>query len=148
MLLKIAMRSIRRHKRRTVFSAITIAVGMLFFIAMDSIMAGMDRGAIDNMVALKTGALRLQTPEFAAEQDALPLRAGIRGYDSLRTMVLKDKRVKGVTGRTRFIGQMSIYTDMKPIIGTVIFPATDSTVFSLPRYIPALCKCVQSGGPP
>lgn len=135
MLLKIALRNIRRHKRRTFFSAVTIAVGMLFFIAMDSIMSGMDRGAIDNMVALKTGAIRLQTSEFAAEQDALPLRAGIDGYDSLRTVVLKDRRVKGVTGRTRFIGQISIYTEMKPIIGTVVSPATDSTVFSLTDYI-------------
>jgi ABC-type lipoprotein release transport system permease subunit len=135
MLLKIALRNLLRHKRRTFFSAITIAVGMLFFIAMDSIMAGMDRGAIDNMVALRTAAIRLQTRQYAEEQDALPLKYGIDNFESIRSNLLKDKRIKGVTGRTRFIGQMSIYTDMKPIIGTVIEPATDSTVFSLRDYI-------------
>ncbi len=135
MLLKIALRNLLRHKRRTFFSAITIAVGMLFFIAMDSIMAGMDRGAIDNMVALRTAAIRLQTSEYAEEQDALPLKYGVDNFASIRKELLEDKRIKGVTGRTRFIGQMSIYTDMKPIIGTVIEPATDSTVFSLRDYI-------------
>lgn len=135
MLLKIALRNLLRHKRRTFFSAITIAVGMLFFIAMDSIMAGMDRGAIDNMVALRTAAIRLQTSEYAEEQDALPLRYGVDNFASIRSELLKDNRIKGVTGRTRFIGQMSIYTDMKPIIGTVIDPAADSTVFSLRDYI-------------
>ena len=135
MLLKIALRNIRRNKRRTFFSAITIAVGMLFFIAMDSIMAGMDRGAIDNMVALKTAAIRLQTEQYAEEQDALPLKYGIGNFDSIRRELLKDKRISGVTGRTRFIGQMSIYTDMKPIIGTVIDPVSDSTVFSLRDYV-------------
>ena len=108
---------------------------MLLFIVMDSIMAGMDRGAIDNMVALKTAAIRLQTPQYAEEQDALPLKYGIGSFDSIRAVLLEDKRIKGVTGRTRFIGQMSIYTDMKPVIGTVIDPATDSTVFTLREYV-------------
>jgi putative ABC transport system permease protein len=135
MLFKIALRNISRHRRRTFFSAITIAAGIFFFIVMDSIMAGLDRGAIDNMVALTTGAIRLQTHEYAAEADAFPLREGVAGYDALRATALENPKVKGVTGRTRFIGQLSIYTDMKPIIGTVIDPATDSTVFTLKNYV-------------
>lgn len=43
MLWKIAFRNILRHKRRTVFSALTIMVGMTFFIFMDSLLTGMDR---------------------------------------------------------------------------------------------------------
>jgi putative ABC transport system permease protein len=135
MLFKIALRNISRHRRRTFFSAITIAAGMFFFIAIDSIMSGLDRGAIDNMVALTTAALRLETPEYAAERDAVPLRAGVPMYQQLRDSILHDKRVKGVTGRTKFIGQLSIYTDMKPVAGTVIDPATDSTVFTLREYV-------------
>jgi ABC-type lipoprotein release transport system permease subunit len=135
MLLKIALRNLLRHRRRTLFSAITIAVGILFFIVMDSTLLGMDRGAIDNMISLTTGSIKLQTPAYAAEQDALPLRSGIEKFGALRERILHDKRVKGVTGRTRFIGQLSIYSDMKPIIGTIITPATDSTVFTLTKYI-------------
>lgn len=135
MLLRIALRTLQRHRRRTFFSAITIAFGIMFFIVMDSMLAGMDRGAIDNMIALTTGAIRLQTPEYAAHQDALPLRYGHVNYARLRETVRSIPHVKGVTARTRFVGQLSIYTETKPVIGTVIDPATDSTVYALGEYI-------------
>ncbi|MCX7726947.1 MAG: ABC transporter permease, partial [Chitinispirillaceae bacterium] len=135
MLLKIAFRNIIRHKRRTFFSAITIAVGIIFFIIMDSIMAGMDRGAIDNMIAFKTGALRIQTKQYSAEKDAFPLKYGVENYDEIRSFLSLYKKIKGVTYRTPFLGILSNYSGNKTIIGTVIEPATDSTVFNLPKYI-------------
>jgi len=124
-----------RHRRRTFFSALTIASGMLLFITMDSMLAGMDRGAIDNMIALTSAALRIRTPEYAAEQDALPLDYGHKNVAEITSFLKNRPQVKGVAPRTRFIGQLSVEGDLKPVVGTVIDPAADSTVFSLVESI-------------
>jgi len=135
MLWKIALRNIMRHKRRTIFSGITIAFGMLFYIFIDSVMAGLDRGAIDNMIELSTAAIKIQTPRYLEDQKALPLKHGVENGDAVRRSLASEKRVRGITPRAGFLGQLSIYTETTPVMGTVIDPRTDSTVFSLHDYV-------------
>jgi len=135
MLFTIAFRNILRHRRRTILSAITIAAGMLVFIFMNSLLTGADRAAIDNLISLNTAALKIQTQRYQNEQKTLPLTDGIANADSLRLKLLTDKRVKGATPRTRFLGQLSNYADAVPVIGIAIDERTDSTVFSLSRCI-------------
>jgi putative ABC transport system permease protein len=133
--LTIALRNITRHKRRTITSAITIAVGLMFFTFMDSVMAGLDRGGIDNMIELTTSAVKVYTKEYAEDKEAFPLKHGIDELEKLRRTLSADERVVGVAPRTRFTGQVSNYSESVPVVGTVVEPRADSTVFSLVRYL-------------
>ncbi len=131
MLWKIAIRNIMRHKRRTIFSGITIMFGMVFFIMMDSMLTGMDRGALDNLIDLSTASLKICTRQYMEEMEAMPLRHGIANGDEVKRKLSRFDRVRGVTPRTRFLGQLSIYTETMPVSGVVIDPFTDTTVFDL-----------------
>lgn len=131
MTLKIAVRNIMRHKRRTLTSAIVIAVGLMFYIFMDSVMAGLDRGGIDNMIALSTSAVKVHTEAYEQDKEAMPLDHGIDDVSAIRQTLDNDRQVVGVTPRTTFLGQLSNYEETVPVVGTAIDPATDSTVFSL-----------------
>jgi putative ABC transport system permease protein len=60
-LVTIAFRNLIRHKRRTVLTGITISVGLWIYIFMDSVMSGLDRGSVDNMINLTTSAVKIHT---------------------------------------------------------------------------------------
>jgi ABC-type lipoprotein release transport system permease subunit len=136
MILKIAFRNIGRHRRRTVLSAITIAAGLAVFIMMDSMLTGIDRMSIDNMIVLTTGALKIQTESYDKEKNTFPLNDSINGsLPSLRAAINRDWRMTHVTRRTRFLGQASNYAETVPVIGTVVDEVTDTSVFGLKPYI-------------
>lgn len=107
----------------------------MFFILMDSIMSGMDRGAIDNMINLSLSAVKVRTPEYVEEQKSFPLKYGLNNPEDIRREILKIPAVKGATRRTSFLGSLSNYEQSVPVVGTVIDPGTDSTVFSLIHYV-------------
>jgi ABC-type lipoprotein release transport system permease subunit len=78
MILKIALRNIGRHKRRTVSCPpITIAAGLIVFILIDSTLTGIDRMSIDNMITLSSGALKIQTVTYDKEKNTFPLNYGM-----------------------------------------------------------------------
>jgi ABC-type lipoprotein release transport system permease subunit len=135
MMLQIAWRNLMRNKRRTFLSALTIAVGMMYFAMMDSLMTGMDKGAIDNMINLSTGAVKIQTREYEADQESFPLEFGVENSDEIAEMLKKDERVRGVTTRAVFLAQLSNYEDMFPVRGVVVDRQNDSTVFSLMEHL-------------
>ncbi len=135
MILHIAWRNLMRNKRRTILSAVTIAVGMMYFAMMDTMMTGMDKGAVDNMIELSTGAVKIQTRKYEADQQSLPLEHGISDRKEISELLMKDSRVKGITGRTIFLGQLSNYEDVYPVQGIVVERENDENVFSLKQYI-------------
>lgn len=137
MILKIAFRNILRHKRRTFLSAITIAFGLMLFILFDSLLSGIDRSSMENMVNLTDGSLKIYTKEYAAEKMAYPLKYGIDDTNSLTDYTKKVPGVTGITPRIAFLteiinGERSLRT-----VGSVIQPDTDSKVFILPKYVNA-----------
>ena len=136
MILKIALRNIGRHNRRTVLSAITIAVGLIVFILIDSTLTGIDRMTIDNMITLSSGALKIQTVTYDKEKSTFPLNYGMgEELSKVRAALALDKRVRHATRRTQFLGQLSNYDETIPVVGTVVDEAADTTVFGLKPYI-------------
>jgi ABC-type lipoprotein release transport system permease subunit len=131
MVLKIAFRNLIRQKRRTLLSSVTIGFALMVFIAMNSLLTGMDKGAIDNMVHLSTGALSIYTKAYKEEKQTLPLNHGIDNYREIASVLHKDNRVAGTTKRTHFMGQLSNYSETMPVIGTVIDRVSDESVFNI-----------------
>lgn len=124
-----------RHRGRTIRSALTIAVALAFFIYFDSLYSGMDRGAINNMIDLSTAAVKIHTEEYAQEKQSFPLDYGLPARQKFQEILSDNKRVKGITPRTQFLGELSNYTESVPVSGTVISPESDSTVFELTKYL-------------
>ncbi|MBN2788644.1 MAG: ABC transporter permease [Candidatus Delongbacteria bacterium] len=130
-LFKIAFRNILRNKRRTFTSALIIAVGLLFFIFMDSVMNGMDKGATDNLIQLSTSSVKIHTAQYFKEKNSYPFKYGLKNHKGLEEHILKLPEVTGVAPRIVFLAELSNYTEVKPVIGHVIDPAKDAEVFKL-----------------
>ncbi|TSA24673.1 ABC transporter permease [bacterium] len=134
-LIKIAGRNVLRNKRRTVLSALVISVGLSIYILMNSVMTGMDRANIDNLIELSTSSIKISTEQYAEDKESLPLKYGIPNADQLLTYIKNQQHVVGATPRTQFLGQLSNWEDTMPIIGQIIEIKSDETVFSLDNYL-------------
>jgi ABC-type lipoprotein release transport system permease subunit len=137
MILKIAFRNILRHKRRTFLSAITIAFGLMLFILFDSLLSGIDRSSMENMVNLTDGSLKIYSKEYAAEKMAYPLKYGINNINSLTDYAKTLPEVTGVTSRISFLTEIINGDRSLRTVGSVIQPDTDPKVFTLSKYIVA-----------
>lgn len=134
-LLKIAFRNLLRHKRRTLLTGMVISVGLLLYIFMDSVMSGLDRGSIDNMINLSTSAIKIYTKQYDDDKEAFPLKYNMENVTDIERKLLTIDRVAGVAPRTMFLGELSNYEESLPIVGTVVDPQKDTTVFTLSQHI-------------
>ncbi len=131
---RIALRNVLRHKRRAFITAITMMVGIALFISFDSLMAGVDRMSIENMINLSHSSLKIFTKDYLAERDVYPLDYGIADPQAVAKRLGTDPLVKAVTTRTEFLGQLSDYRNVLPVRGIVINPEQDPKVFTLAKY--------------
>ncbi len=134
-ILKIAFRNTLRHKRRTFLTAIIISMGLFIFIWFDSLLSGMDRNSIENMVNLTESSIKVYSSDYDRDRNALPLKYGISDYKRLESFLLNLKGVTGVTPRTSFLGEMTSGPQALHVVGTVIDPVKDKSVFTTSKYI-------------
>ncbi len=129
-LLKIAYRNVLRHKRRTAITGVVMSVGIGLFIAADSMLVGMDRLTIDNMVDYTESFLKARSPEYVANLAGTPLEHGVPAPEAAaEALMAADPRIKAVTPRTRFVARASNYSDEIPVLATAVDPERDAAVF-------------------
>lgn len=134
-ILIIAFRNLLRHKRRTFLTGIVISFGLFIYIFMDSIMSGLDRGSMDNLINLSTSALQIYTKEYDEDKESYPLKHGLQDLAGIEKTLRTHERVKSVTPRTKFLGELSNYEESMPVIGTIVNPDKDKTVFQLTEHL-------------
>jgi len=134
-LFKIAWRNVWRHGKRTALTVITMAFGLGFFIATDSMLKGMDRGGLENIVKLTDSSVRISTKAYEDERRSSPLDYGLADVKSLETAIRSDQRALAVSVRTRFLGQLSNGRDAIPVMAAALDPARDAEVFELPKHV-------------
>jgi ABC-type transport system, involved in lipoprotein release, permease component len=129
---KIALRNVERNRKRTLITGIVLMVGIGLFIAYDSILAGMDRLAIDVMADYSSSFLKLRTNEYEANAAGTPLDYGI-AEPELAMAKLKEAApgISATTERTLFVAQASNYRDAEPVMAAAVSPATDAAVFAV-----------------
>lgn len=136
MLFSIALRNVLRHGSRTLITAIVMTVGIGMFIFFDSILAGMDRMTIDSMADYTESSLSVMTREYKKDIRALPLRLGFEEPElAAKNLLASLPHALAITPRTNFLGFASNRIDSLPVIGTVVNPGTDPTVFKISRGI-------------
>jgi ABC-type lipoprotein release transport system permease subunit len=126
---KIALRNTIRHGRRTIITAVVMMVGIAIYIFFNSMLAGMDRMAIDNMTDYTLSSLKVRTPAYVDDIDASPLDKGLAHPQA----VLQAAAAQGFTAapRLRFVARLSNYTDEIPVLADAVDPVADARVFKL-----------------
>lgn len=130
---KIALRNTLRHARRTIITAVVMTAGIATFIFYDSVLAGMDRMAVDNIAAYTASSLRIQNPAYVDDIAAAPLDKGLARPEA----VLDALAAQGfpATPRIRFVARLSNYEDEIPVLADAVDPGADARVFGVARSL-------------
>jgi len=134
-LLGLAWKNLSRYRRRTIITALAIAVGLAVYIFMDSLLVGMERESERNLIWYETGSARVMNSDYWADRDTLPLDEVIENP----APVLARLNSMGVdaTPRTVFKGEVIVFRDPYPEDGSLparlygVDPATDGSVFRI-----------------
>ena len=133
-LLKLAARNLWRQKRRTALTFLAIAVGLAALIEVDCIMAGVDRDAIDNLINLETGDVRIHAQGYSAERESLPIDRTL-DPDAVLTVLKDVAKIRAATPRLMFGARLNTGWEEIPVTGVGIDPERDGQVFTLAEYV-------------
>ncbi len=133
-LLKLAARNLWRQKRRTALTFLAIAVGLAALIEVDCIMAGVDRDAIDNLINLETGDVRIHAQGYSAERESLPIDRTL-DPDAVLTVLKDVEKIRAATPRLMFGARLNTGWEEIPVMGVGIDPERDGQVFTLAEYV-------------
>ncbi len=135
MIFKLAILNLLRHKRRTFITGTAIAVGLIFFILMDSLLQGWYGGTEKQYIDYDVASGRIVQKSWWDDKDRLPLTRSIENTIEI-TSLLEELDID-YTGRTDFYADLIFYKDPYPEDGVfparvvAIDPSTDDKIFKL-----------------
>ena len=130
--LKFTAKNLFRRKRRTILTALAIAVGIMYFIVFDSMLAGADRDAISNMISFETGHLEISS----VSSDMRPkLDELIPDGKGLAVEVKKIPKVEAATPRLVFPASVIAGFEELPVLGIGADLETDKKVFLVSEHV-------------
>jgi putative ABC transport system permease protein len=131
--LKFTAKNLFRHKRRTILTALAIAIGIMYFIVFDSMLAGADQDAISNLVNFETG--HLQVSSVTSDDKRPKLDELIPDGERLAGEIRNLPKVEAATPRLVFPASAIAGFEELPVLGIGADPETDEKVFMVPEYI-------------
>nr|MDA3948563.1 ABC transporter permease [Spirochaeta sp.] len=137
--LGLTVRNLARHRRRTVITAGAVAVGLMMFIMVDSILVGVEEESNRNVIRFETGAAQVIHNEYLSEREERPLKYAIDDPGEIEAELAAAGL--DVTRRTVFTGELVVFRDPFPEDGSVrvtgygIDPEADDAVYDLPGTV-------------
>lgn len=139
LVLKIAFKNLFRYKRRTFITGLAIAVGLAFYIFIDSLLTGWYSGAEHGYINYEVASGRIVKQAWWDEKERMPLSESIENTEAL-TSLMQELDV-AYAPRTEFAADLVFYEDPYPQDGvyptkvTAIDPQLDAEVFDLASAI-------------
>jgi len=130
----LAFKNILRSKRRTILTITTLAFGVMLYIVISAMYAGLDKSSYNNLVEFDTGHIKIRKAGFDEEN----LYSNENIFTQNREIINALKQfdfIKGVTERINYVAEIDNGYDLLPIVMTGFSTESDSTVFSLERFI-------------
>jgi ABC-type lipoprotein release transport system permease subunit len=132
-LILLACKNLSRYKRRTIITSSVIAVGLMMFLIVDSLLVGIDRESVRNLRWYETSSVRIMHGDYWEDRMLLPLDVAIEDPDTMVGM-LEDAGYRA-TERIMFSAEMILYGDYfgeagnLPVQVTAVDPTRDNGVF-------------------
>ncbi|MGM0500457.1 MAG: ABC transporter permease [Bacillota bacterium] len=133
--LKMALKNLSRHKRRTVITALIIAFAILIYILTDGLMIGMTEMSFNNIINLESGHLQVANQDYWDDRRELPLRDLITPNAELEAELKQTEGFVALTERLNFSVNLNNGIDELPVTGVGIELGKDSKVFELDQHL-------------
>ncbi len=127
-LLRLALRNLSRHRRRTVLLALTGALGVTALLLIAGISTGFMRWLIETSVLAKIGAIQVHRAGYSKSAAATPLALAFEDSAGFREQISGVKGVTAVSGRVVFSGLVGSERGQTNFVGRGVEPAAEVRV--------------------
>ena len=133
-LIRLAIKNLTRHKKRTLLTAGIIAFAVFFYIFLDSLMLGMRSKSLENIIDFESGHIQIANENYWDERDEFPLNNLIKADSKVKEKINNLKKVKGVSPQLKFIARLNNGIDEIPVPVRGINPKEEMEVFKTGEY--------------
>ena len=129
----LAMKNLARYKRRTAITAIAIALGLMMYLIVDSLLLGVEQESVRNLIWYETSSVRIHQKDYWPDRLLFPLEEGIEKPGEIIDLLKKGGWT--ATERIIFKADMILYSDdfgedgNLSVMVTGIDSETDNQVF-------------------
>src|SRR4030043_1232375 len=141
-LFKIAIRNLRRYKRRTLLTASLVMIGVVFVLLFISISGSFKNMMVGQMTDSMLGHLEVHRKGYLASIDNLPLNLNLKMqvYKKLEEILNQQPEIEAFSPRIKFGGMFSTFVETTNIRLNGVYPDRDL------KTVPLLPSRVTSGG--
>lgn len=129
-LVRLALKNLTRHKRRTLITASVIALGLFIYVVIDSLMAGMEQMSFDNIINLDSGHIKVTDKAYWDERKRTPLMNLLTLDNTLVEVLQNTPHFNAMAPRLKFAANLNNGVDELPVTVIGIDPAQDAKVFT------------------
>jgi putative ABC transport system permease protein len=141
-LFKIAIRNLRRYKRRTLLTASLVTIGVVFVLLFISISGSFKNMMIGQMTDSMLGHLEVHRKGYLASIDNLPLNLNLKmqAYKKMEGILNQQPEVEAFSPRIKFGGMFSTFVETTNIRLNGVYPDREF------KAVPLLPSRVTNGG--
>ncbi len=141
-LFKIAIRNLKRYKRRTFLTAFLITLGVVFVLLFVSVTGSFKNMMIGQMTDSMLGHLQVHRKGYLASIENLPLNMNLRlqAYKKLEGILNQQPEIEAYSPRIKFGGMFSTFVETTNIRLNGIYPDREL------KTVPLLPSRVTNGG--
>lgn len=133
-IIKLALRNLFRHKKRTIITAIVISLAIFIYLLSDSLMLGIEELSYANIINLESGHLQVVNPDYWEERQEAPLENLIPLTEDLKKKIREIEGFNAMAGQLRFSASLNNGIDEIPIMGLGINPEEIKRVLTIDEY--------------
>ncbi len=141
-LLKIAIRNLKRYKRRTLLTASLITLGVVFVLIFISVTGSFKKMMIGQMTDSMLGHLQVHRKGYLASIENLPLNMNLRlpAYKKLEGILNQLPEIEAYSPRIKFGGMFSTFVETTNIRLNGVYPDREL------KTVPLLPSRITNGG--
>ena len=134
-LIKLSLKNLLRHKRRTLITAAIIAWAIFFYITFDSFLLGMNDMVFQNIINFEYGHVQVADTSYWENKDELPLENMIVNDQSMNQVLREVEGYKAHAPQLDFQVRLNDGVNETPVLGKGISPVETLEVLDYEDYI-------------
>ncbi len=134
-LLRIAIRNLFRRRRRTIVTAAVLAIAIIIFLVVESLMAGLTEMSYDNIINLESAHLEIGREDFFQDDYKSKLRKSFSLEQELRENIRAIEGYLSHTAMLEFNANITTGRDEFPVQVRAIEPESFQEILTNANYI-------------
>ncbi len=134
-LVKLSLKNLWRHKRRTIITAAIIAWAIFFYITFDSMLIGMNDMVFQNIIDYEYGHVQVANPNYWEEKEELPLENMIINNEELNQKLTEIEGYRDHAPQLNFQVRLNDGVKETPVMGRGIEPDKTFSILNYQDYI-------------